>query len=132
MRKKLLLFSGISAIIAVILGALAAHYFRAFLTSEQISSFQTANRYQWYHTLSILIICLLNKDNWPLLNRIGSIFAIGIVLFSGSIYLLATKELLGIPALSILGPITPIGGLVFISGWGMFSYAVYKNMFKTT
>ena len=96
MRKKLFLFAILSCLVAVILGALGAHYVKVFLTIDQLASYQTANRYQWYHSFAVLIVCIMNSENEKILNRIGSIFAVGIVLFSGSIYLLALKDYLNI------------------------------------
>ncbi|MCH7535288.1 MAG: DUF423 domain-containing protein [Bacteroidetes bacterium] len=131
MTKKLFLFGIISCLVAVILGALGAHYLKDLLTEDQMNSLQTANRYQWYHSIAILIVCVMNKNNDRMLNWIGNVFAFGIVLFSGSIYLLALKDYLNYEQLSFLGPITPIGGFVLITGWALFAFVVSKNMLKT-
>ena len=118
MQKLFLIFSGISGTIAVILGALGAHTLQRLITSEQLQSFETGVKYHLYHTLAILLVILLNdKLKSKHLKLAAYSFIIGILLFSGSIYLLSTRNLLGIENWTFLGPITPIGGLAFIFGW---------------
>ena len=131
LTNKLFLFAALSCLLAVILGAFGAHYFKEILTENQLTSYQTANRYQWYHSFAIIIVCVINRNNNRMLNIIGNIFATGIVLFSGSIYLLELKDFLSIEQLSLLGPITPLGGLVLVTGWVLFSYNIYKTKLKT-
>ena len=103
--------------LAVILGAFGAHGLEDQLTPESIDAYQTAVQYQFLHVLSgLLVIALSNTLNlkWPRL--ILTFQLLGIILFSGSIYLLSTKSLTGIEW-SFLGPITPIGGVFFIISW---------------
>ena len=103
----------------VILGAFAAHGLKGTLTQDQLNSFQTGVRYQFYHGLAILLLGVLPKGSlsgkWFRISAWS--FIIGIILFSGSIYLLSTKPVHGLQAISFLGPVTPIGGLLFILGW---------------
>lgn len=115
------------AILAVALGAFAAHGLKPNLTKYQISIFETGTRYHFYHTFGILIIALL-ADRLPQkrLNTIGWLFTTGIILFSGSLYLLATRDLLGI-TWSFLGPLTPIGGTLFIIGWTLLLIEAIKK-----
>ena len=117
--KGLLTFACISGMIAVILGAFGAHAMKTVLQTDQLESYRTAVLYQFVHTLvmlAALIIFLFTKLKG---FRTASIFfAIGILLFSGSIYLLSTQSITGIK-LSFLGPVTPIGGVLFVIGWLM-------------
>ena len=118
MQKTFLLFSGISGATAVILGALGAHALQSLIMPEQLQSFETGVKYQVYHTLAIMLVIILNdKLKSKYLNFAAYSFITGIFLFSGSIYLLSTRNLLGIETWTFLGPITPMGGLAFICGW---------------
>ncbi len=135
MQKKLLLFGSASMAIAVILGALGAHKLQqlsseGLVTTEQLRSFETGVRYQIYHALALIIIASLLKQylNRRLMKASAIAFIIGTLLFSGSIYLLATKSVLGIEGWSkVLGPITPVGGLLLITGWVLFFVAALKS-----
>lgn len=112
MFKNLIItsFLGLSA---VILGAFGAHALKETLTAEQLLSFQTAVRYQMYHVLVLLFINIYDGFSEKQKNRISYIFMLGILLFSGSIYVL---QLTTITAKSIWF-ITPLGGLFMIIGW---------------
>lgn len=120
MKKQHFVTIGILGVIAVILGAFGAHALKAVLTEAQLSTFQVGIRYHFLHTLAIFGVAILSKNNdSKRLNLAISFFIIGIILFSGSIYLLACKDILGIESWKFLGPITPIGGTFFILGWSM-------------
>ncbi len=99
------------AALAVILGAFGAHALKTKLSTDNLQIFETAVRYQMYHSFALILVFILrDKLNPTLLNYSGAFFVAGIVLFSGSIYLLACREILGIEGWkNILGPITPIG-----------------------
>tara|TARA_A200000113_G_scaffold13388_1_gene12269 strand:- start:66 stop:461 length:396 start_codon:yes stop_codon:yes gene_type:complete len=127
MNNKLISIAALLAFLAVTLGAFGAHTLNELLTTEKLNSFETGVRYQFYHSLALLIIGLnANKLNATAL--IGKFMLIGIVFFSFSIYLLSLQELIGIN-LSILGPITPIGGLLLMISWLIL---IFKNYKKTT
>jgi len=111
---------------AVILGAFGAHSLKQVLTKNQLSSFQTGINYQFLHGLAILILSLNATYFTSKLNSILKIMIAGIILFSFSIYLLSLQDLIGI-SLSILGPITPIGGLLLISTWIVLFFSVKKQ-----
>ncbi len=123
MTKRFLAFSGFSGAMAVALGAMGAHYLKqqleaGLITLTNLQTFETAVKYQIYHTIALLLVALLaEKFHAKRLQKAGVCFMIGIVLFSGSLYLLSTASLFGIGNLRWLGPITPIGGLFFIAGW---------------
>lgn len=125
MNNKLISIAGLLAFLAVTLGAFGAHTLNELLTTEKLNSFETGVRYQFYHSLALLIIGLnANKLNATAL--IGKFMLIGIVFFSFSIYLLSLQELIGIN-LSILGPITPIGGLLLMISWLILIFKNYKK-----
>ncbi|MFB6306483.1 MAG: DUF423 domain-containing protein, partial [Flavobacteriales bacterium] len=102
----------------VILGAFAAHSLESVISKEKLDSFQTGVRYQMIHSIGLFILYPIAKSFSKNLDIIGYLFITGILLFCGSIYFLSTSSLTGI-ATSILGPVTPLGGLCFIAGWGV-------------
>ncbi|MBU1368561.1 MAG: DUF423 domain-containing protein [Bacteroidetes bacterium] len=109
------LFAGL----AVILGALGAHWLRDNISLTDLQSFETGVRYQLFHALAILFLAALPDRFQGKLSRLTYYaFTFGTLFFSLSIYLLSTAELTGIN-LPWLGPITPIGGLLMIAGWLM-------------
>ena len=125
MNNKLISIAALLAFLSVALGAFGAHSLNELLTTEKLNSFETGVRYQFYHSLALLIIGLnANKLNASAL--IGKFMLIGIVFFSFSIYLLSLQELIGIN-LSVLGPITPIGGLLLMISWLILIFKNYKK-----
>ncbi|MBM4203316.1 MAG: DUF423 domain-containing protein [Gammaproteobacteria bacterium] len=108
---------------AVILGALGAHGLAARgLEAAQISSWQTAVQYQMYHALALLLVSVWLRVATPSgISVVVAAWFLGALLFSGSIYLLA----LGGPRW--LGPVTPIGGVFLIIGWGSLLVAAYRS-----
>jgi|SRR5437762_14205832 len=114
MDKTFLLVGAIAGFLAVALGAFGAHALRARLSPEMLAVFETAVRYQMDHALAIILVALIAArfDGW-LIRAAGWSFAAGIVLFSGSLYVLALS------GATIFGAITPFGGLAFLSGWGL-------------
>jgi uncharacterized membrane protein YgdD (TMEM256/DUF423 family) len=123
METKKLSIIGLLGAIAVALGALGAHFLKGklptgLITIDQLNGFDTAVKYQMYHTLAMLALVLLSKNtSHKFINWAYNCFLIGIVMFSGSLYFLCTRNLFGAEWLKVLGPITPIGGLFFIAGW---------------
>lgn len=114
------------AVTAVALGALGAHALKEILTENQLYSFETGVRYQFFHALAILFLALNTEKFNPKLNRSLYLMTTGICCFSFSIYLLSLQSILGF-SLSFLGPITPIGGLLLISAWIMLFFSIKKQ-----
>lgn len=125
MNNKLISIAALLAFLAVALGAFGAHTLNELLTTEKLNSFETGVRYQFYHSLALLIIGL-NANKLNATAQIGKFMLIGIVFFSFSIYLLSLQELIGIN-LSILGPITPFGGLLLMISWLILIFKNYKK-----
>ncbi len=104
--------------LAVILGAFGAHALKEVLTPEQLISFETGVRYQMYHALALIFLFIISlKINHIFFNRAAQFIFWGVILFSGSIYLLTLKNMLNIEALKYVAPLTPIGGSLIIVGW---------------
>lgn len=132
MKNRVLVIAGLSMALAVVFGALGAHYLKAkvdegLLLPSNVESFQTGVKYQVYHSLALILLYLLWKQH-PIkgLRLVQQLFITGIVLFSGSIYLLSTKALIGLDNISWLGPVTPLGGIAFILAWILFAYHFLK------
>ena len=110
---------------AVIIGAFGAHYLKTILTPEQLISFETGVRYQFYHALALTFTGILSFFfTGKYIKTATWLFTIGTVLFSGSIYilnLLASKDIIGIKGLGI---VTPIGGLCLIAAWVCLLFAI--------
>lgn len=116
MERKLILSGSIFMVIAVVLGALGAHAFKEVLGPDQINSFETAVRYQVYHAIALILFATLNMYSRKTKNILFYGFVSGILLFSGSIYLLVLAPLIDYN-LSFMGPVTPLGGLMLILTW---------------
>jgi len=131
MNRKLIVVA-LSGATAVALGALGAHALKnqlpgGLITVEQLNGFDTAVKYQMYHTLAMLLVVLLDKGSDKFFNWAYRLFFAGILLFSGSLYFLTTRNLLGADWLRMLGPVTPLGGLCFIAGWLALGLSAYKK-----
>lgn len=117
MNKKIVLLSIVLIVLAIILGAFAAHGLKkVILDPDRISSFETGVRYQMYMGIALLGLGLSDFSNRLNLKLFLRFIVAGAILFSGSIYLLSLSELLPF-SVSFLGPITPIGGLLLITSW---------------
>jgi uncharacterized membrane protein YgdD (TMEM256/DUF423 family) len=117
MNKRLIIIASVFGILAVILGAFGAHALKSQLDPAGLEVWKTAVSYHFYHTLALFFVSILPASNGKVVNMAAWFFSLGILFFSGSLYLISTKEILNIKQLSVLGPLTPIGGLFFILGW---------------
>ena len=112
MDRTFLLAGAIAGLVGVAFGAFGAHGLRGRLTPEMLAVFETGVRYQMYHALALLLTAaLVPRMPGRALVAAGWFFTGGIVLFSGSLYLLA------VTGVTVLGAITPIGGVAFLAGW---------------
>lgn len=121
LAKLFLTLGSVSGALGVILGAFGAHGLQDKLSEKMLKTWQTGVEYQFYHTFALLLIGLLAlKFQSGLLASSGWCLAVGILLFSGSLYALSLS------GITKLGAITPIGGLFFIAGWALLAAAVLK------
>jgi uncharacterized membrane protein YgdD (TMEM256/DUF423 family) len=128
MPKNFLLIGAILGALSVILGAFAAHGLKKIVPAESITTFETGVRYQFYHTFALLAVgILLERFQSQSLVWAGYLFVAGIILFSGSLYLLAILKSTENVGLSKIGIITPIGGLFFVAGWIMLFIGILKR-----
>jgi uncharacterized membrane protein YgdD (TMEM256/DUF423 family) len=118
MDRTFLLLGSVAAFLAVTLGAFGAHALRGRLSPEMLAVFETGVRYHMYHALALLLVGLtMGRMGGWLIQTAGWCFVAGIVLFSGSLYALALS------GVTILGAVTPIGGLAFLIGWACLAFA---------
>jgi uncharacterized membrane protein YgdD (TMEM256/DUF423 family) len=118
MYKPALNAAFIFALIGVMVGAMGAHALRPLLSPDMQVSFETAVKYQFYHSFALAFTAALHMVfPGPWIRRATWAFASGIILFSGSIYLLVYLKTTASVGLSGLGILTPIGGIMFILGW---------------
>ncbi|RYZ95164.1 MAG: DUF423 domain-containing protein [Sphingobacteriaceae bacterium] len=128
MNKQIIITASLLGALAVVSGAFGAHGLKNHLAPPQLEVWQTAVHYQFYHVLALLFLCTLTGFNVKSVNTIYYLFTVGIIFFSGSLYLLACRDLLGWSWIKFFGPITPIGGLLFIGGWVMLAITAYKQL----
>lgn len=127
MERKIIATAAFLGLTAIILGAFGAHALKNNLTPEQLISFETGVKYQMYHALFLLFLGLsavfLTDKTKKLMYWL---VVLGVAFFSGSIYLLTTKNVTGID-FKFLGPITPIGGTLLIVAWGILFVKVLNK-----
>lgn len=126
MNKRIILFAAFFGCTAVVLGAFGAHGLEGKISERHEDTWQTAVQYQFYHTLALLFLSTFSRAKLIYIRVAFISFIIGILLFSGSLYLLSTQAVTGL-SVSFLGPVTPIGGLAFIVGWIGLFVAAFKN-----
>ena len=128
MQKLHLILGTTLAGLGVILGAFGAHKLKQLVPPESVATFQTGVQYQMYHAFALLIVGVLSdRLAGSLLNWSGIFFLIGIILFSGSLYLITSFKAMDKVGISGVGLITPIGGLMFIVGWILLLVAIIKK-----
>jgi uncharacterized membrane protein YgdD (TMEM256/DUF423 family) len=123
MERLFFILGSIFGGLGVALGALGAHALKDRLTSDALSTYETAARYQLYHALALLAVAYA-VARWPVSNLptiAGWLFVAGIALFSGSLYLLSLTDV------RWLGAIAPLGGAAFIAGWLCLALAVWRG-----
>ena len=126
MDKKIISTGAILGMIAIILGAFGAHALKKVLSIEQLITFETGVRYQMYHALFLLFIGMMDMLSQKAKKTIYYLVLTGVILFSGSIYLLATNDLTSFD-FKVIGFVTPIGGLLLILAWCILLYNFIKK-----
>jgi len=121
--KKIVIIAAILAAVTIGIGALGAHGLKQLVDANALASFETAVRYQMYHVFGLLVIGLATGIPESTKKWVSRFFYLGIIFFSGSIYMLALKDVHSVEV-GFLGPITPIGGLLFIFGWLRLGYGL--------
>lgn len=116
------LLGGVFGFLAVALGAFAAHALKGTLPAGELATFETGVRYQMYHALALLLVAALARQASPPWARTaGLAFTLGILIFSGSLYLLVLAQL------RWMGAVTPIGGVAFLVGWSALIWGFFRG-----
>lgn len=127
MPRTFFLFGSLFAFFGVAAGAFGAHSLKAMLQTEMLIVFETAVRYQMYHALALYITGWASQQYQHVaLRAAGWLFVLGIVLFSGSLYVLAFS------GARWLGALTPLGGLAFLAGWALLGWGCWKSRWANT
>jgi uncharacterized membrane protein YgdD (TMEM256/DUF423 family) len=123
MSKLFLILGGINAALVVMLGAFGAHGLKAKLTADMLAVYQTGVHYHLFHALGLLAVGLVASQiaDSVWLKWSGWLMLLGIILFSGSLYVLSVS------GLRWLGMVTPFGGVAFIAAWIVFVIAIAKS-----
>ena len=126
MSRTFIIIAAILGFLGVALGAFGAHGLEAtFEANGRVDTFHTATQYQMYHTLALLAIAWLeSKSPNRLLRWAGYLFIAGVVLFSGSLYILSIFDV------RIMGAVAPLGGLSFLGGWALLGLAAWQEKLK--
>jgi uncharacterized membrane protein YgdD (TMEM256/DUF423 family) len=127
MNRRIILTASFFGAVAVILGAFGAHGLKNVLSADQLDIWTKGVEYQFYHTFALLFLSTFARFRTKLVDFSYFCFTIGIVLFSGSLYLLATRDITHMGFINIIGPVTPLGGLLLILGWVILFFAALKN-----
>ncbi len=127
MDKQIIFTAAALGALAVILGAFGAHGLRNYLQPQQIEIWNKGVQYHFYHVFALLLLSALPLAKNNLVFTSYWCFTLSILLFSGSLYLLACREALRWDWLKIMGPITPVGGLLFIAGWVTLAIAALRK-----
>ena len=128
MQKGVIRLGALLGALAVILGAFGAHALKAIISDKSLAVFETGVRYQYYHVVALLITGILYKEfSNNYLQWAGRLICLGILYFSGSLYLLAFMEIGAFTGLKWIGAITPLGGACFIAGWLLLAIGVSKK-----
>jgi uncharacterized membrane protein YgdD (TMEM256/DUF423 family) len=126
MDRKIFSTAAFFGMTAIILGAFGAHALKKVLTLDQLATFVTGVKYQMYHALFLLFLGLNNHLTSKTKKTIVFLTILGIIFFSGSIYLLATNSLTSFD-FKVIGIVTPIGGLLLIVAWSIFMIQFLKK-----
>jgi|SRR6185437_5765040 len=128
MYKPAMSWGALLAAIAVILGAFGAHSLKEVLAPNQLEVFETGVKYQFYHSFALLIVGIaFSAYPFSNLKLATTFFILGIVFFSGSLYLFPVLEAKNVAIPTIARLITPLGGLFFIIGWVSFFFGIIKK-----
>jgi len=123
MNKTILATGLLLGVLAVVLGAFGAHGLKKVLDAEEINTFETGVKYQMYHALFLILLSTITMAAEGTKKVVFYLIVIGVILFSFSIYLLATNTLTSFDFRKI-GWVTPIGGTLLIAGWGYLLFGI--------
>lgn len=133
MHRKIILWGLLLALLSVLLGAFGAHALKSLVEPDKVAIFETGVRYQFMHGLAFILLALYSQQNIAFpqvqksLKRVAQFFLLGCLFFCGSLYLLTLQPLFSFNYSRLVGPITPLGGLSFMLGWGIWIGIIWKH-----
>ena len=128
MQKLFLIIGAILAGLAVALGAFGAHGLKKIADAETVAIYQTGVQYQMYHALALLLVgAMIDRLSQGTVGYAGFLFMGGIVLFSGSLYFISSLKAMNKVVPTAIGIMTPIGGMLFITGWLLLLIAIIRK-----
>jgi uncharacterized membrane protein YgdD (TMEM256/DUF423 family) len=131
MARKFLLWGLLLSLLSVVLGAFGAHALKQWITADKLVIFEIGVRYQFMHASVLILLAIYSQQSYPTstlenpLKWVARFFLLGMLFFSGSLYLLTFQSLCSFPYARFVGPITPLGGLFFMLGWGTWIRLVW-------
>ena len=126
MKRKLILTGAFIGMLAIILGAFGAHLLKKYLSVDQLNTFEVGVRYQMYHAFFLFFLSTRKDIAEKTLKTIYNLVVAGVLLFSGSIYLLATKSMT-VFDFKIIVFATPVGGFLLIIAWAVLFFTILKR-----
>lgn len=126
MNKTIFVTASVLGLLAVLLGAFGAHGLQKIVDAKAVTSFETGVRYQMYHAFFLYMLGFLPGLSDRVKQSVFYLVIVGIVLFSFSIYLLAINSLFDFD-FKVIAFVTPIGGTLLITAWGVLGYSIYKG-----
>jgi uncharacterized membrane protein YgdD (TMEM256/DUF423 family) len=126
MKRRIVLTGAFIGMLAIIFGAFGAHLLKKYLSIEELNTFEVGVRYQMYHALFLLFLSTRKDIAEKTLKTIYNLVLAGVVLFSGSIYILATKSLTVFDS-KIIVFATPLGGFLLIIGWAILFLTILRK-----
>lgn len=126
MKRRIVLTGAFIGMLAIILGAFGAHLLKKYLSVDQLNTFEVGVRYQMYHALFLLFLSTQKDIAEKTLKTIYNLVVAGVLLFSGSIYLLATKDYTLFES-KIIVFATPLGGFLLIIGWMLLFFTILRK-----
>lgn len=127
MNKNIIITASIFGMLGVIAGAFGAHGLSPYLTAEKLDIWHTAVQYQFYHVFALLFLSTFTQSKSKLITASYYLFTVGIIFFSGSLYIVACEDYLQLILPKAVFIITPVGGLCFILGWLMLLLGAFKK-----
>jgi uncharacterized membrane protein YgdD (TMEM256/DUF423 family) len=133
MHRKIILWGLVLALLSVLFGAFGAHALKSLVEPDKVTIFETGVRYQFMHGLALIILSIFSQQNsssQPFdkgIIGVAQFFLFGCLFFCGSLYLLTLQPLVGFNFSRIVGPITPLGGLLFMLGWASWIRLIWKH-----
>ena len=133
MHRKIILWGLLLALLSVLLGAFGAHALKKMVDPDKVAIFETGVRYQFMHGLALILLALYSQQNlsFPQLqksiNRVAQFFLWGCLFFCGSLYSLTLQPLASFNYSQMVGPVTPLGGLIFMLGWANWIRLIWKH-----